>query len=129
MELFDVTFRALDMSLGAAGKRQEVLAGNLANVNTPMYKRQDVAFEDTLAKALDEHQQAGAQAPAGDPLAGLAPNVTTDGSTAMRADGNNVDIDMEMSLLAENNVRYNALVQLASKKLNTLEYVISDGRR
>lgn len=123
MELFDTTFKALDLALGAAGKRQEVLANNLANVNTPGYKRLDVEFDGVLSKAVDA-------ANAGDStsLDALSPTVTTDDAVSVRADGNSVDVDQEMAYLAENNIRYNALVQLAQKKLDGLKYVISDGR-
>jgi flagellar basal-body rod protein FlgB len=124
VELFDVTFQTLDLALGASGKRQEVLANNLANVNTPGYKRLDVQFDGMLAKAVES-------ARAGDrtELAKLRPGVATDESVTVRADGNSVDVDQEMANLAENNIRYNALVQLTQKKLEGLKYVISDGRR
>ncbi|MEO6867449.1 MAG: flagellar basal body rod protein FlgB [Gaiellales bacterium] len=124
MELFDVTFKTLDLALGAAGKRQEVLANNLANVNTPGYKRMDVEFDGMLAKAVDA-ARAGDRAS----IDAMRPGVSTDDSIAVRADGNSVDVDQEMAHLAENNIRYNALVQLSQKKLETLKYVISDGRR
>lgn len=124
MELFDVTFQTLDLALGAAGKRQEVLANNLANVNTPGYKRLDVDFDGMLAKAVDAARTGDRSA-----LDALRPGVNTDDAVAVRADGNSVDVDQEMAFLAENNIRYNALVQLSQKKLETLKYVISDGRR
>ena len=124
MELFDVTFQTLDLALGAASKRQEVLANNLANVNTPGYKRLDVEFDGMLAKALD-----AARAGDSSSLDAMRPTVNTDDAVAVRADGNSVDVDQEMAFLAENNIRYNALVQLTQKKLETLKYVISDGRR
>lgn len=125
MSLFDPTIKALDAAIGAAGMRHEVLANNIANVNTPGFKRSDVDFDGTLAQAL-ELAESGEDANA---LQNLKPTATTDESSSMRHDGNNVDVDVEMARLAENNVRYNALVQLASKKLKELEYVISDGRR
>ena len=124
MELFDVTFKTLDLALGAAGKRQEVLANNLANVNTPGYKRLEVDFDGVLAKAVDAARTGDRNA-----LDALRPGVSGDDSVAVRADGNSVDVDQEMAFLAENNIRYNALVQLSQSKLNTLKYVISDGRR
>ena len=124
MELFDTSFKALDLALGAAGKRQEVLANNLANVNTPGYKRLDVAFDGMLAKAVDAARAGDERA-----LDALRPGVSTDDSVAVRADGNSVDVDQEMAFLAENNIRYNALVQLTQNKLEGLKYVISDGRR
>ena len=124
MELFDTTFKALDLALGAAGKRQEVLANNLANVNTPGYKRLDVQFDGVLAKAVDAARAGDATS-----LDSMRPGVSTDESVAVRADGNSVDVDQEMAYVAENNIRYNALVQLTQKKLETLKYVIADGRR
>ena len=125
MELFDTSFKALDAALGAAGKRQQVLANNLANVNTPGYKREDVKFDGVLAKALDAAKSGDTTA-----LDGLSAQVSTDSSAvAMRADGNSVDVDQEMAYVAENNIRYNALVQLAQKKLDTMKYVISGGSR
>ncbi len=124
MELFDVTFQSLDLALGAAGKRQEVLANNLANVNTPGYKRLDVEFDGVLAKAIDSARAGERSA-----LDSLRPGISTDDAVAVRADGNSVDVDQEMAFLAENNIRYNALIQLSQSKLSTLKYVISDGRR
>lgn len=124
MELFDTTFKTLDLALGAAGKRQEVLANNLANVNTPGYKRLDVQFDNVLAQAVDAANAGDARA-----LDGLRPGVGTDDAVAVRADGSSVDVDQEMAFLAENNIRYNALVQLSQKKLEGLKYVISEGRR
>lgn len=124
MELFDTTFRTLDLALGAAGKRQEVLANNLANVNTPGYKRMDVAFDGLLAKAVDAAREGDRSA-----LDALRPGVASDDSVAVRVDGSSVDVDQEMGFLAENNIRYNTLVQLTQKKLEGLKYVISDGRR
>lgn len=124
MELFDVTFKTLDLALGAAGKRQEVLANNLANVNTPGYKRLDVEFDGMLAKAVDAARAGDRSA-----LDAMRPGVNTDHAVSVRADGNSVDVDQEMAFVAENNIRYNALVQLSQKKLEGLKYVISDGRR
>lgn len=124
MPLFDATYRALDAALGAASMRQQTLANNIANVNTPGYQRKDVEFDGMLRQALaaDSEGDGGA-------WEDVAPTVKSDNRATMRQDGNSVDIDQEMAHLSENNVRYNALVQMAAKKLKTLEYVISDGRR
>jgi flagellar basal-body rod protein FlgB len=127
MEIFDTSMRALDAALGAAGKRQEVLSNNLANVNTPGYKRLDVNFDETLSKAIDATRSG--EASDDEVFGGLLPQVQADkNAVAVRADGNSVDVDQEMSYLAENNIRYNALVQLSQSKMDTLKYVISDGR-
>lgn len=122
MKLFDITNAALDRALGAAGLRQQVLANNLANVNAAGFKRSDVSFDGVLAKALDRNDSSAE-------VLSLEPSVTVDSGSTMRADGNNVDVDREMATLAENNVKYNALVQIASKRLKMLEMIVSDGRR
>jgi flagellar basal-body rod protein FlgB len=124
MSLFDTTFVALDLALGAAGRRQEVLANNLANVNTPGYKRLDVDFDAALRQALHASRRGDDRQ-----LASLRPGVQRDANISVRADGSSVDVDQEMAFLAENNIRYNALVQLTQKRLEGLKYVISEGRR
>jgi flagellar basal-body rod protein FlgB len=124
MQIFDATYQALDAALGASSMRQQVISNNLANVNTPGYKRKEVEFDDALQSALSASESGDASA-----FEGLVPTVTEDDTASMRADGNSVNVDNEMAHLAENNVRYNALVQLASHKLKLLEYVISEGRR
>ena len=127
MELFDTTMRAIDAALGAAGKRQEVLANNLANVNTPGYKRLDVRFDEALEQAVAAAR--GGEASNAEAFGALMPQVEQDpNAIAVRADGNSVDVDQEMSFLAENNIRYNALVQLSQNKLESLKYAIADGR-
>ena len=125
MDLFDSTYMSLDSALGAAGLRHQALANNIANVNTPGFKRSDVQFDGLLAKALDQSEASGDSSA----IKNLKPATQMDETTTMRADGSNVDIDLEMANLAENNVRYNALVQLAAKKIHMLEYIISDGRK
>lgn len=124
MELFGSSFRSLDLALGASGMRHEVLSNNLANVNTPGFKRSDVNFEGMLQKAIDDSANGDTSI-----FDDLAPTIDKPMGTTMRTDGNNVDVDFEMASLAENNVKYNALVQLAAKQMNMIEYVISDGRR
>jgi flagellar basal-body rod protein FlgB len=57
VDLFDVTSAALEVAARGAERRQAVLADNLANVNTPGFKRSDVSFEDSLAGALRSGSQ------------------------------------------------------------------------
>jgi flagellar basal-body rod protein FlgB len=122
MELFDNSTKAMGLALGAAGLREQLLSNNIANVNTPGYKRQDVSFDGVLQQALQSADDGNDSA-----LDNATPQAYTDTTSTMRADGNNVDIDNEMSQLAQNNVRYNALVQLAGKQMSMLSYAISGG--
>ena len=71
MELFDVTQKSLEVALHGTELRQQVVANNLANVNTPGFKRSDVEFGPALAEAL---QFSGTNSAVG----GVSPVVKTD---------------------------------------------------
>src|SRR5919204_4281395 len=114
MQLFDNTELGLQRAIEGAGMRQQVLAQNIANANTPGYRRKDVDFHDALRTAMGE----GASA-----LQGVDFSVQTDQS-ATRADGNGVDIDVESANLAENGLEYQALVQVARGRLDILDSAI-----
>jgi flagellar basal-body rod protein FlgB len=116
--LFDLTQIALERAMSGAALRQSVLANNVANANTPGFKRSDVDFESTLAQALD-----GAQ-----PLEAVAFGPQQDNSAPVRADGNNVDVDTEMANLSENAVDYQALVAVSRTRLGMLQTVIGSGK-
>lgn len=117
------SFQRLESAINAASMRQRVLANNIANVDTPYYKRSDVAFEEMLTQAIGN--QDGSQGalpgrvtnakhiPINGSSAAVAPNptVVTEQSTSINNNRNNVDIDKEMSLMAENQLRYNLFIQ------------------
>jgi flagellar basal-body rod protein FlgB len=115
MGLFDVTQLALERALQGAGLRQQALSNNLANVNTPGFKRSDVDFHTSLAAALAGGEPA---------VAGASFAMQTDSSTSMRADGNNVDVDQEMASLTENASEYQALAAVAKSRLQMIQTAI-----
>jgi len=129
------TFIALEKGLSATSLRQQVIAGNVANINTPGYKKQEVSFEGELNRAIDNkynsrlRQTNSRHMPGVRSLASVGIRVNTITATSMRYDGNNVDIDEEMAKLAENNIRFNAMAQLMGGRFNTLRTVINEGRR
>lgn len=124
MSLFDSSIDAIHVALDATTLRQRAISNNLANVNTPGFKRSDVVgFDEQLREALSAQQEGDQNA-----VRNLVPELQTDNASTMRSDGNNVDIDMEMANLAENNVRYNALVQLAGKQMDMIKSVIGTAR-
>ena len=114
MQLFDNTELGLQRAIEGAGLRQQVLAQNIANANTPGYRRKDVDFHDALRTAMGE---------GGPALKDVGFSVQTDQS-ATRADGNGVDIDVESANLAENGLEYQALVQVARGRLDILDSAI-----
>ena len=119
MGLFDVTSSALEVAIRGTEQRQTVLANNLANVNTPGFKRSDVSFQGALADAL---QSSGGDTSVVD----ATPfSTTTDSSTSMRADGNNVDVDAESANLAKSQLLFDSVMAIDTKRLHTMDTAIT----
>lgn len=126
--------QVLERALAASALRHKVIANNIANVNTPGFKKSRVRFEDELQQALD-----GSRIPlaATDPrhLPGRhaasipTPQTVPVTGTTMRRDGNNVDIDQEMALMAENNIYYSALAQQMANYFSGIKTAINGGGR
>jgi len=117
-------FAALTQSLDAAALRHQVIAHNLANVNTPGFKRQDVVFEDRLARALAQQKEPGGNA-LGEPITDIRPSVITTTTTGERADGNNVDLEEENVKLAINTLRFEVLSQSVAGGFSGLKSAIN----
>lgn len=126
---------SLQKGIDAAAERQRVMAHNVANVNTPLYKRKEVRFEDELKQALTAPSKLPLAVTHRSHLGGrtalqdVRHRTTTDTRSQMRADGNNVDVDREMALLAANHLNYNAMTQVLNERYSLLRYVIHEGRR
>jgi flagellar basal-body rod protein FlgB len=120
--LFDITQLALERAIEGAGKRHEALAANLANANTPGYRRVEVDFHTALASAIDRGDEAK---PA---LERLSFTPQTDaGAGVTRADGSTVDVDSESARLAENALEQQAAVQVAHTRINILKAAMGVG--
>ena len=108
----------------ASQKRHEVLSNNIANGDTPNYKRQDVNFESVLNGAIHNGDTLD-EAVRNIELNTLNANVYTDNnSLSYRLDGNNVDIETENAYLAENQIRYYTLLDSISQEFSRLQSVI-----
>ncbi|MBA4065313.1 MAG: flagellar biosynthesis protein FlgB [Isosphaera sp.] len=103
----------LARTLDAAALRHRVIAQNVANVNTPGYRRREVAFEAELAREV--------ASPGGPPATPKV--VVADGPE--RVDGNTVDIDQEMNALAKNALLYQAAAQIVSSRVATYRSAIT----
>lgn len=119
----------LNKAADAANTRNTLLSNNIANVDTPNYKRKDIDFESLLqAELAGEKSLDKAVSRANDDLTTLDPQVYTDNSSlSYRTDGNNVDIATEEAYLAENQIRYQALVDLMSQEFSRYSTVLSNG--
>lgn len=124
----------LQQGLGAALERHTVLSNNLANANTPGFKRSDVVISNTFDSEFRERLQRHGVArthPKHLPSrrgAEVGWRVVQDYSTTMRNDGNNVDPDREMALVAENQLYYQSLIEAVSRKLRSIRSAITEGR-
>ncbi len=133
-QVVSVVRRALD----AGSMRHQAISHNLANANTPGYKRLEVRFEDDLRRALADRGRQPVPlvlthprhlgTPSADP-GGVAPRVLRDTASAERADGNNVTLEAEMIRLAENQLWYDALARQISRRFLQWQSVIFEGRR
>jgi flagellar basal-body rod protein FlgB len=92
--------------------RQEVLANNLANAETPGFRRSDVDFHSTLAQAMK----------VGEPEAIESTTFSSQQDPqVLRADGNGVDIDVESATMAKNGLEYDALVTVAKARIQMIQ--------
>ena len=115
----------LDKAADASWKRNEVISNNIANVDTPGYKRKDVQFESYLMSAIMGDNSLDSRV-ANANLNHLEATEYTDNSNlSYRLDGNNVDIDSEESNLAENQIRYYTLLDSMSQEFSRLKAVLS----
>ena len=115
----------LDKAADASWMRQEAISNNIANVNTPGYKRQDVAFEDSLQEAISNSRYRSTDEKVANlSKADLRSRSYTDSSGfSYRLDGNNVDIDTENAALARNQLKYNALVDSINHEFSMIKAV------
>jgi flagellar basal-body rod protein FlgB len=116
----------LGTSLDAAAKRNSVIANNIANVDTPEYKRKDVSFETELQNAFASAKEGTVDSRVRNlDLSSLGANVYTDYSElSYRYDGNNVDIDTENGILAKSQIKYTGLMELLNKDFDLLQSVM-----
>ena len=119
----------LDKAADAAWLRNEAISNNIANVDTPGYKRQDVTFENELIRNLNKVEYDTMDARVYNmKLSRIEPRVYTDASAySYRLDGNNVDIDTENVYMAENQVTYNGLMQCIKSEFANLKAAMGSG--
>lgn len=120
-ELFAPHLNNLGDALDRASKRHALLTGNLANANTPGYKRKDSDFNiildaesnqaDVRMKEMRERRQ----------------QMLSD-RTSIRIDGSNVDLEREVMSIAETELRYQALTDMTSQYFSGLKNVIREGK-
>lgn len=117
----------LDKAADASWKRETVLANNIANVDTPGYKRKDLDFEGVLKQELGRCKHTSLDTKIEKlHMDHLNPSVYTDLSNySYRLDGNNVDIDNEEVEYASEQLRYEGITAGINNEFNRMKSVIS----
>jgi len=105
--------------MAGASLRQRALSNNLANINTPGFKRYDVDFHGVLSRTLERSSSAEA-------VDAVQFSLERETNTSVRVDGSNVEVEREMAALAENSLEYQALVSVSKARLQMLQRVIGN---
>jgi len=120
----------LERALDAAWIRNEVISNNIANVNTPGFKKSYVKFEEYLSEAANFQISGAKKDPKFLPIGkdrgvSVSPEIVQEDFTSMRRDGNNVDVDVEMSEFVKNIIKYNTLITQMSKEFSKIKLAIN----
>ena len=117
----------LRQALDVSSLRQQTISNNIANANTANYKVEKVEFEEKFKQAMGAADFKLARTNEKHfPLAGdLAPEIKKRTTTSVKENGNNVDIELEMSEKAVNELYYSALTRQVNGELSMMNYVIN----
>jgi len=111
------TVELIEAGLRAEALRQQAIANNVANLQTPGYRRLDVDFKRLLAKALESGGEFDIEE--------LEPEVYQPKNTAVKPNGNDVNLENEVGELVKNNLRQKALIRLLNKKYSQIDQAIN----
>jgi len=107
----------LEAGIKVESLRQKTIANNVANLQTPGYRRIDVKFEQLLAKALDSNGAAD--------LDEIEPQVYQPKQTPVKSNGNDVSLETEVGEMIKNSLRHKLFVRLLSKKYLAMQAAIN----
>lgn len=131
MDLFqDPTLQAIGPYMSRLSRRQQIVASNLANIDTPGYKTKDVSFHATIQELLNETPTMRSDHPRHiqGPFMGPATAVAFEEAGLLSGvDGNNVDLDRELLKLSETSFGYSMMAQILKGKFRTLSMSINGG--
>ncbi|KAF1681138.1 MULTISPECIES: flagellar basal body rod protein FlgB [Bacillus] len=129
MSLFSGTIQNLDNALNRADIKQKVITNNIANIDTPNYKAKKVSFQNLLEQESSRFEATKTDYRHIDFSDGDSNySIVKSRNTSYQQNGNNVDVDKEMTELAQNQINYQALVERMNGKFNSLKTVLTGGR-
>jgi flagellar basal-body rod protein FlgB len=108
----------LEAGLRAAGLRSKVISNNIANLNTPDFRRSEVRFEELLAKVMAGGRE--------EDLEDIAPEIVQPNSTPLNDSGNDVSIDLEIGELIKNGAQSRVYLRTLAKLYSQMELAITE---
>jgi len=128
-----MTFAILQKALDGTWQRQRAIANNIANHETPGYKAIKVSFEESLKREIEKLENGipskEQMAKSLEAIRNSKIDISQDRSTAMRADRNNVDMDLENIEMAKAQIQYTYLTRSVTDMFARLRYAVSEGRK
>ena len=97
--------------------RQKTIANNVANLETPGYRRKDVKFTEFLAKAMDSDGAID--------LKNIEPEIFQPETTAVASNGNDVSLELEVGEMVKNTLRHKALIRVLQKKYDQIDMAMN----
>ena len=123
LQLFDGVNLGIERVLDLRAAQSTLVAGNLANADTPGYLAKEIPFGDLLKEVMDGATSGATVLPDENSV-----EIIERDATANDLDGNSVDLEHEAGVMASNAVQYNALTTGVSRRLALLRFAASDGR-
>jgi flagellar basal-body rod protein FlgB len=117
MDKVSNTANLLVAAIKAEALRQKTIADNIANLETPGYRRGEVKFEELLAKAMDSQGNVD--------VSKVEPIVHQPRNTPVKGNGNDVSLETEVGEMIKNSLRHETLVRLLHKKVKGLDAIIN----
>ena len=118
--MFEAVAGNLERYMNLLSVRQKLVSSNIANADTPGYHTQDIDFRAEFAQQMQEQECSG-------PQSAFGPQIIEPDGLPVKADGNNVNLDRESRMLAENALRFSVATSLASSELHAIKTAISEG--
>jgi flagellar basal-body rod protein FlgB len=121
MSKTDSIIALIEAGIRAEGLRQKAIANNVANLETPGYRRIDIKFEELLAKSLDSSGSVD--------LTELEPQIYQPKETPVKSNGNDVTFEGEVGAMIKNSLRYQTYIRLLNKRYRQIESAMNVGAR
>ena len=117
MSKVDNIFDIIESGIRAETLRQKTIGNNIANLNTPGYRRKDVNFTDLLAKAMDSDGAVD--------LGNIEPEIFQPETTVINSKGNDVNMELEIGEMVKNTLLHKAYIRILQKKYDQIDMAIN----